>query len=230
MAKRGAHEGSIFKRANGAWGAALQVNGKRKFVYAATRREVQEKLQALQREVKAGTFAPGALASGDVPKTVGDFLKYWLNHVAKLNVRPRTWEHYELCVRRMLTYIGGIKLGALTPHQVRAMYAHMQENGQLASRTVRHCHAVLHSAFNEAALLHYVERSPMAEITPPRVPRHEMRTLSREQVRALLDACKGTRWHGLWAVLVSTGLRLGEVLALRWHDLDLARIIHEGRE
>ena len=221
MAKRGNREGSIFKRSNGAWGAAIQVDGRRTYLYARTRKEVQEKLQALQRDIQAGIFPTGRAASQDAPKTVGDFLHYWLQQVAKPTVRPTTWEHYDLCVRRMLPSIGTVKLSALAPHDIRAMYARLQEQGQLASRTVRHCHAVLHNALREATMLHYLGHNPVDEVSPPRAPRHEMQTLTREQVQTLLSSSNGTRWQALWSLLVSTGLRLGEATALRWNDLDL---------
>src|SRR5947208_3474046 len=109
MAKRGLQEGSYFKRSNGTWGAAIQIDGKRRYVYAKTRKEVQEKLLALQKDAKAGVFAPAYTASIPRLGTVRDFLEYWVTTIAKRNVRPKTWDHYELCVRRMLPHIGRIK-------------------------------------------------------------------------------------------------------------------------
>jgi integrase len=76
---------------------------------------------------------------------------------------------------------------------------------------------------HEATMLRYLTRNPLDEVTAPRAPRHEMQTLTREQVQRLLLSTKGTRWHALWGLLVSTGLRLGEATALRWSDLDLAK-------
>jgi len=223
MAKRGSQEGSIFKRANGKWGAALQYDGKRKYVYAATRKEVQEKLHMLQREAQTGAFAAGSRQGMSHDVTVQAFLEHWLALVAKSQVRPRTWDHYDLCVRRIVPLIGTIKLAALTANNIRAMEVALSASKGLSSRTVRHCHAVLHNALNEAVKQGVIARNPTSDVTAPRIVRKELHTLSRRQVKQLLAISKGTRWHALWALLITTGLRLGEATALRWQDLDLAR-------
>src|SRR5690349_14483601 len=98
MPRRGSKEGSISKRRNGTWAAALQVEGKRKTVYAATRKEVQEKLQDLQKKARSGRFVRKGSGALPVDTTVREFLQHWLS-LAKPNVRPSTWEHYSLCVR-----------------------------------------------------------------------------------------------------------------------------------
>ena len=154
VGRRGNHEGSIFKRPNGSWGASIQVGGKRRYIYGRTRKEVQEKLQVLQGEIRTGVFAVRHMTDQEAPKTVGEFLNYWLEQVVKPNVRPSTWAHYELCVRRMLPYIGAIKLAALTSHDIRAMHIQLHTKDNLARRTVRHCHAVLRNALREATIAH----------------------------------------------------------------------------
>jgi integrase len=222
MAKRGNLEGSIFKRPNGTWGAALQVDGRRKFVYAKTRREVQEKLQQLQKEAQAGQFKSSPTTTLRL-HTVHEFLAHWLNSIVKPTVRPKTWDHYDLCVRRVLPCIGKVKLTALSANDIRAMEAYLQENKGLANRTVRHCHSVLHMALKQAVTLGLLERNPAKDLAAPRAVRREMRTLSRDEVRRLLASSAGSRWHALWAILVATGLRLGEATALRWSDLDLGK-------
>ncbi len=223
MGKRGVHEGTIFKRPNGTWGAALQVDGRRKFVYAKTRKEVQEKLHVLQLKREAGLFAPAVSVAALKLDTMEAFLEYWLQAVMKRSVRPNTWEHYALCVRRMLPYLGKVKVEALNAGHIRAMEARMLDEDRYAARTVRHCHAVLHNAMNEAVVSGLVARNPVGDLSPPRVERHEMHTLGREEVQRLLKIANGTRWHALWTVLVTTGLRLGEATALRWSDLDLSK-------
>ncbi len=217
MAKRGDHEGSIFKRSNGRWGAAIQVNGVRRYVYARTRKEVQERLLAVQQEAKAGVVAPQ-----QAPKTIEEFLRFWLDDVAKHNVRFGTWEHYDLCVRRVLPHIGKLKLSALGHAELQSLWARLKEKG-LSSRSVAHCRSVLHNAFRLAVEWKYVSHNPVDYAPAPRVKRREMKTLSAGQVRTLITTTKGTRWHALWVMLVTTGLRLGEVTGLRWDDVDLER-------
>jgi integrase len=217
MAKRGNHEGSIFKRANGTWGAAIQVGGIRRYLYAKSRREVHEKLLAAQQDAKAGTPVPV-----EAPKTVADYLRRWLDDIMKSSVRPKTWEHYDLCVRRMLPYIGTIKLTALGPAEIRATWAHLQSK-RLSNRTIRHCHSVLHNALELAVHWCYLSRNPVDAVTAPRAARKEMQTISAHDVQKLFQTTAGDRWHALWVVLATTGLRLGEATALRWSDLDLQR-------
>jgi integrase len=217
MAKRGNHEGTIFKRPNGTWGAAIQVGGQRRYVYAKTRKEVQEKLLVAQQESQAGVVIPR-----DAPKTVEDFLRYWLDDFVLHSVRPKSWDHYDLCVRRMVPYIGKLKLSALSSANIRSMWTRMQSKG-LANRTIRHCHSVLHNAFQLAVKWRYMSHNPVDGVTAPRAERREMRTLSADEVHKLFEVTKGDRWHALWVVLATTGLRLGEVTALRWSDLDLVK-------
>lgn len=222
MAKRGNLAGTVFKRPNGTWGAALQIDGRRKFVYAKTRREVQEQLQQLQKEAQAGQFKTTSASTLRL-NTVQEFLTYWLHSVVKSTVRPKTWDHYDLCIRRMLPCLGKVKLATLSANDIREVEVYLQENKGLANRTVRHCHSVLHMALNQAVVLGLLQRNPAKDLPPPRVARREMRTLPRDEVRRLLFSSAGSRWHALWAVLVTTGLRLGEASALRWSDLDLRK-------
>lgn len=223
MPRRGNQEGSIYKRPNGLWAAALQVDGKRVTVYAKTRKEVQDKLQALQRDSRAGKFAPAQAPEVPPNATVQEYLEHWLSTIATSQVRPRTMEHYDLCVRRMIPYIGKLRLAKLTPNDIRAMEAALAEKNGLASRTIHHCHSVLHNALTEAVKQDILVRNPIAAVAPPRIVRKELHTLSRQQVRQLLAVSTGSRYHALWALLITTGLRLGEATALRWRDIDLVR-------
>ncbi|HEY1391522.1 MAG TPA: tyrosine-type recombinase/integrase [Ktedonobacterales bacterium] len=217
MPKRGDHEGTIFKRPNGTWGAALQVGGQRKYVYAKTRKEVQDKLLMAQQEALAGVILPKG-----APKTVETFLRYWLDEFILHSIRPKTWDHYDLCIRRMVPYIGKRKLAALSPADIRAMWTRMQSKGA-SIRTVRHCHSVLHNALQLAVKWRYLSYNPVDGVSAPRAERAEMKTLSAEEVHRLFAATIGDRWHALWVVLATTGLRLDEVTALRWSDLDFSK-------
>jgi integrase len=103
------------------------------------------------------------------------------------------------------------------------MEASLLNEKRLASRTVRHCHAVLHNALNEAVKQGLLLRNPTNDVTAPRVVRKELHTLARQQVKQLLVVSEGGRWHALWALLVTSGMRLGEASALRWSDVDFVR-------
>jgi integrase len=151
-----------------------------------------------------------------------EFLQYWLHEFIIHSIRPKTWDHYELCVRRMLPYIGKTHLSALTPADIRSMWTRMQERG-LANRTIRHCHSVLHNALALAVNWKYLSHNPVDAVTAPRAEHVEMRALSAGDVHRLFKTTEGDRWYALWVLLTTTGLRLGEVSALRWSDLDLEK-------
>src|SRR5262245_38132001 len=207
MAKRGNHEGSVFKRPNGTWGAAVQITGVRRYVHGTPRKEVQDKLLAMQQEAQAGIIRPR-----DAPKTVEEYLLFWLHNVVA--VQPKTWEYYDLCVRRLVPYIGQVKLSALGPGELVATWARLRERG-LAPRTIKHCRDVLHTALEVAVDWRYLAHNPVNAAKAPRVERKELLTLSSAQVRTLFAVTREDRWHALWVVLVTTGLRLGEVTGLR---------------
>ncbi len=176
----------------------------------------------MQRKARSGRFARQGNGTLPVDTTVNEFLQHWLS-LAKSNVRPSTWEHYGLCVRRMAPLLGKIRLTSLSPSQIRLMEDTLLNEKGLAGRTVRHCHAVLHNALNEAVRQNLLDRNPTSDVTAPRVVRKELRTLSRDQVKQLLSVSEGGRWHALWGLLVTTGMRLGEACALRWNDVDFMR-------
>src|SRR5581483_10077413 len=100
----------------------------------------------------------------------------------------------------------------LEPAALRKLYAERQKAG-LSAMTVRHLHAVLHTAFEQAVRDGALVRNTVALVSPPRATPHEMHTLSSEQARALLAAAAGDRLEALYVLALSTGMRQGELLA-----------------
>jgi integrase len=220
MGKRRGHgEGSIQKRADGRWAAAIDLgylNGtrKRKTVYGKTRQEAADKLLALLQARKDGVpISPDTT-------TVGAFLTEWLETV-KLTVRPRTYQRYEEYVRlHIKPSIGRIRLTRLTPQHVQRLYSQQLTAG-MSPQSVLHLHRVLHLALSRALKWGLVARNVTEQVDPPRVARKEMRTLSPDETRRFLSAARGDRLEALYVLAVTAGLRQGELLALRWRDVDL---------
>lgn len=215
VARRGFGEGSIYPRGDGRWVSYLRMpDGRKKFFTGRTREIVKERLAEAQRQAQAGRLVMGR------DQTLALYLQRWLEEGVRNSVRPKTYDNYELCVRRLLPDLGRVRLRALTPEHIQHALGNLIHRG-LAARTVRQVHMVLRCSLKQAVLWRLIPGNPSDAVKAPRAERNEMRTLSEEQVRSLLAATAGTRHHSLWIFLVTTGVRLGESLALKWADIDM---------
>jgi integrase len=139
----------------------------------------------------------------------------------KLSVRPSAYDNYVwYCRRYIIPTIGKVLLTKLTGEHVQRLLAARLNEG-LAPSTVRYTYAVLRNALNEAVSLGLIARNVALMVKKPRVRRIEMRCWDPEQARRFLDAAKADRLYALYVVALSTGMREGELLALRWHDITL---------
>src|SRR3979409_821304 len=215
VARRGFGEGSIYPRGDGRWISYLRMpNGRKKFFSGRTREVVKERLAEAQRQAQAGRLVMGP------DQTVAQYLGRWLEEGVRNSVRPKTFENYDLCVRGVLADLGRVRLRALTPEHIQHSLGILIQHG-LAARTVRQVHMVLRSSLKQAVLWRLIANNPSDAVKPPRPVRKEMRTLTEDEVRRLLAVTAGGRPHSLWIFLVTTGVRLGEALALKWTDIDL---------
>jgi integrase len=216
-ARRGHNEGSITKRSDGLWEARITLDGgKRKSFYAKTRQEAAKKLTAALRDVEMGL--PIAADKLSVERYFTD----WLAAV-KSTIRPRTWKRYEQYIRvHLLPTLGRVALAKLSAQHLQLLYAKKLEEG-LSSTSVHHTHTVIHKALEGALRLGLIQRNVSDLVDPPRMRHHEMTTLSEQQARTLIGATHGIRHEALYVVALATGMRLGELLALKWRDIDLER-------
>jgi integrase len=153
-------------------------------------------------------------------QTVGQYLGQWLE-AARPTLRPESYRRYQdLCRLHIIPEIGSIRLARLTPGQVQAAYAHRLDAG-LSRTSVQLVHGVLHKALDQAMRWGLVVRNVTDLVTAPRRSTPEMRTLSVEEASRLLEAASGERLEALYILAVTCGLRLGELQALRWRDVDL---------
>ena len=217
--RRGNNEGCIAKRPDGRWHAYITLEGdKRKYFYGKTRSEVAKRLKEAQRQLDTG------LQFLDERQTVEQYLDGWIE-TAKLQIRGSTWRRYSDFVRvHIVPSLGKIPLIKLTPQQVQLLYTRKLAEG-LSSTTVHHIHGVLHRALKDALRMGLVQRNVADMVRAPRRSTREMETLSEEQAKTFLSAVTGDRFAALYVLALTTGMRQGELLGLRWQDIDLEKRI-----
>ena len=221
MAKRGNGEGSIHQRASdGYWTAVVNLGYKdgkreRKYLYGKTRAEVAAKLRTAQRNQEDGRDL------GAPRQTVRQFLDAWLDDVVKPAKAPKTYASYEEIVRlHAVPSLGRHQLDKLAPQHVAALLKAKRDAG-LSPRRVHHIRAVLRTALNQALRWGLVTRNAAALVEPPRLDPREVIPLTAAEARDRLAAAEGDRLAAVFRVALTLGMRQGEVLGLKWDDVDL---------
>lgn len=223
--KRGNGEGSKpRKRPNGRWEARYtDARGRRRSVYGDTRKDAARKLvEALATKDDVPTFEPTTI-------TVREFFEQY-DEVARDTMKRRSLETYRGIARKhLLPALGSIKLHDLDRERVQRMYSRKRDTG-LSPARIRRIHGVLSSALNTAVRWRYIERNICREVSPPRVPTPEIRPLSVDEAKRLLEAAREDRLEALYVLGLTSGARWGELTGLYWSDLDLEhRVMHISR-
>ena len=236
MAKRGTNEGSIFKRKDGRWVGSLNLgweDGKRKrrHFYAATAAEVRDEL------LKARSDQSRGLPVRTERQTVEQFLDHWLKHTLKAKAKPRSHESFSAITRLHLNpALGKIQLQKLTPQHVQKLlddksqpYKVKKKNGTEETKqgrspqTIANIRTVLRSALAQALKWGLVARNSAALVTPPRITRKRIEPLDPKSARELLKVARGSKFEPIYVTTLTLGLRRGEVLGVRWSDVDLEK-------
>jgi integrase len=220
VSKRGNGEGSVYKRKDGRWVGQYLVytagGPKYRYLYGKTRADVSKKL------TKAMADRDGGIVYDAGTMSVREYLNRWLKDSVRGTVRVSTVERHEINVRVHIVPVLG-KLKALAPANVRGLHREKLDAG-LSPATVRKIHSTLHKALAQAVADGLLPRNA-ADVKAPRPAPKEMRPLSEDEARRLLDAAgkTGYAFEALYVLAITAGLRRGELLALRWDDADLKR-------
>lgn len=220
MSKRSNGEGSIYQRADGRWSGATYVlrpdGGRvRRQVYGKTRAETATKLRQMIVKTEAGI--PLAVEAW----TVESYSRHWLEHIVGPRLRPASLSSYEGTLRlHIVPVLGKVQLRRLQPALVRALLATKLREG-LSPRSVQIVHSTLRSILAEAVRDELVERNVAALVRAPQQVREEVQPWTPEEAAAFLTTARSHRLGPMFSVGVAVGLRRGELLGLRWEDVDL---------
>jgi len=225
--KRGNGEGSIYPHKRngrkvgyrGAYTVHTAGGPKRRYVTGGDREEVRAKL------TKAMADRDGGLVFDSKNASVGEYLDRWLTDSVRDTVRESTYASYKRMVsNHLIPGVGRAKLSKLKPGDLRRLYREKLDLG-LSTRTVRYMHTIAKKALKDAVRMEAIPRNPADAVDPPKLRQEEMHPLSADQARALFRtaAASGNRLEALFVVAVHTGMRPGELLALRWEDISFER-------
>jgi len=211
--KRGQNEGTIYPRKDGTWCAQVTIEGKRLTKYSKSKKECREWRDETLSKIQNGLSFAGAQT------TILGYFDEWLKAI-KPSLKPKTWLQYEQVSRvHILPHIGKFKLKDLRPDHIQSLYNQKLEEGKSLS-TLRIIHAVLHRSLNQAIKWGLIGTNPTDAVSRPKPKKREMKVLNEIQVLSFLSVEKGTRYEALYHLAIATGLRQGEILGLRWSDLD----------
>ena len=222
MTKRGNGEGSIYRRSDGLWVGALSYlnkagQRKRHVTYDKTQREVRDKLKAARERLDGG--APVR----DARMTLAAYVEHWIaTTLAASDRRGSTKELYAGLARTHLcpAPLGTLTLDRLRASDVEALVHRKRAEGKSAS-TVRQIYTILRAVLDTAVRDELLARNPAAMLKRPTVEHREARYLTTDEITAFVATIAEDSLQALYLLLLGTGLRHGEALALLWADLDL---------
>jgi integrase len=214
--KQGNGDGTIRRREDGRWEARIILsNGQRKSLYAKTRQEASRLMAEARQAREQGN------EELSTRQTVEQYLLYWLETIKQHRIEPSTYVRCRYDVRRhLIPRLGRHQLTKLAAQHLQSFYAQELADGY-APGTVRNMHKTLHSALESAVKLGFVHRNVADMAEPPRGGSQEIVVLTEDQARTLLQTVRGDRLEALIVVALATGMRKGELQALRWQDIDL---------
>lgn len=218
--------GNITRRGKSSWRIKFDVetdaNGRRRTRFVTVRgkrQDAERELTRLLGQADAGTLVEATKV------TVREFIQDWFDSAHGLS--PKTLERYrQLAEQQIFPHLGGIVLQKLKPAKVQEWHGALLKSGgmngrPLSARTVGHAHRVLHRALERGVENETLARNVASVISPPRVEEDEIQILSPEEITSVIHRLNGDELYVIAAIGLATGMRRGELLAVRWVDCEL---------
>jgi integrase len=221
MAKRCNGEGNITYLDNkGLWMGRIMVGYKpdgkinRKTVYGKTKKEVSEKLREIATQITAGMDFDSATMQ------VSDWARFWLENFKKRSLKAKTYEVYERFINlHIAPFLGHIVINKLTTMHIQKLVNKKLQEG-LSSASVIKMYAIIHQFLAKAIENDVIFKNPASAVELPEHTQKEIKVFSNEDQTKFFEAAKEDRLYDLFVLAVDTGIRLGEILALTWDDID----------
>lgn len=214
--------GQVIANGKGVWTVRVfqgrDAAGKRKYVNRTVRgskKDAQLVLNQMLVEKDLGTLVR------PTRRSFGQHAEEWMETVVKGRVRNRTQIDYQSILDRyLLPTFRATPVSQIAPEDIQRHYSELQAKG-LSAQTIRHIHAVLRNALHQAVRWRIAAGNPCDLVDLPQARKPEMKALSTAQANAFLSAAAQFANHEFFTLLLTTGMRPGEALALRWCDVDL---------
>ena len=207
-------EGSVYKRADGKWVAALRVSGRKIVRYAGSRTDAVTKLNTLKAEHHYGALVPPSQL------TLASWIDQWLALVEP-ELRPSTFHTYRLALATIADVTGATRLDKVTPLLLTQTLALLKQQGR-GQRRLNLAHTYLKTCLKSAVDLGLLASNPLERVKKPRWEPRERRYWTLDETRCFLATALATpgRWYPLFGLLAVSGLRISEALALNWGDVN----------
>ncbi len=216
--KRGKGEGLIRQRPDGRWEARATIGvtdkgrSKSVSVYAKTRDEVAKKLTSILSKFNVGKYVDPS------KNLVSEYLAEWLEHHHSL--QQNTKNTYENYIRANINpYLGNTKLVALTPLSLEVWIRTLVKNGK-GPTVVKHAYTIFKTALRRAVEWGILETNPLEKVKKPPPSKIKRKVWTPQEAQKFLEVASTHRFHALYLLFLLCGLRRGEVLGLRWSDID----------
>lgn len=224
--------GHIRKRGTNSWSLKWDIppspdTGERITKYRTvrgTKKDAQRELRQILIELDGG------LSVDSQKMTVAQFLRRWLLDYARQSVSAKTLERYEDIIRNhLIPVFGSSQLKDLHPLHIQAAYTKWLASGRkdgkggLSPQTVKHHHRLLFQVMKKAVQWRLLARNPVEDVDPPKVQRTEILTLDRDELNRLIQKAFHTPLYMPVLIAAGTGMRRGEILGLKWSDIDIPR-------